>query len=132
MASEVDSQRFRSTSRQRSEQNGREASAAGLPQIGHGFPIRLPEPSAPPPGASDPPPGAWPGPASLGGLAGIQPAESDRETLAAQERDRFVQRQPHHIGVGADQLDHERAGDALDGVATGFAAPFAGAYIGLN
>jgi hypothetical protein len=38
MLYEFDSHRLRSTSRQRSEQNGRELPWAGLPQIGHGLP----------------------------------------------------------------------------------------------
>jgi hypothetical protein len=61
-----DSQRFRSTSRQRGEQNGAVAGLAGLPHSGQGF---------------DPP---FDSPASAGGLAGIEPAEADRKTLAAQ------------------------------------------------
>ena len=61
-----DSQRFRSTSRQRGEQNGAVAGLAGLPHSGQDF---------------DPP---FDSPASAGGLAGIEPAEADRKTLAAQ------------------------------------------------
>src|SRR5438552_1678725 len=115
-----DSQRFRSTSRQRGEQNGAVAGFAGLPHSGQGF---------------DPPfdsPASLGLPAAWGGLAGIEPAEADRKALAAQQRDRFVERQADDIGVGADHLDHERSGDALHGVAAGFAAPFAGADIGLD
>src|SRR6185503_18362001 len=96
-----DSQRFRSTSRQRGEQNGAVAGLAGLPHSGQG-------------------------------LAGIEPAEPDRKTFAAEQRHRFVERQADDVGVGADHLDHERSGDALHGVAAGFAAPFAGADIGLD
>src|SRR3990170_4760151 len=103
-----------STSRQRSEQNGLEASTAGLPQIGHFF-------AAPLLGAG-----------GLGGSAGIEPAETDRKALAAEQRDRLVERQADDIGVGADHLDHEPPGDALHGVAAGLAAPFAGADIGLD
>ena len=61
-----DSQRFRSTSRQRGEQNGAVAGLAGLPHSGQGF---------------DPP---FDSPALAGGLAGIEPAEADRKALAAQ------------------------------------------------
>src|SRR5438132_1290336 len=70
--------------------------------------------------------------AAGGGLAGIQPAEADRKTLAAEQRDRFIERQANDVAVGADHLDHERSGDALHRVAAGFAAPFAGADIGLD
>src|ERR1700684_3419866 len=114
MAYEFDSQRFRSTSRQRSEQNGREASMAGLPQIGSGLPETLA------------------GPASSGGLVGIQPAEANRETFAAEQRDRLIERQADDIAVGAAHLDHDRSGDALHRIAAGLAAPFAGADIGLD
>ena len=67
-----DSQRFRSTSRQRGEQNGAVAGLAGLPHSGQGF---------------DPPfdsPASLGLPAAWGGLAGIEPAEADRKALAAQ------------------------------------------------
>src|SRR5450631_1915455 len=89
---------------------------AGLPQIGHGFSLAAP----------------WPARASPGGLAGIQPAEADRKAFAAEQRDRFIERQAHDIAVGADHLDHERSGDTLHGIAAGLAAPFAGADIGLD
>src|SRR5947208_6615088 len=107
-----DSQRFRSTSRQRGEQNGAVAGFDGLPHSGQGFdpPFDLPASLA----------------VSLGGSGGIEPAEADRKTLAAQERDRFVERQADDVAVGADHFDHERSGDALHRVAAGFAAPFAG------
>ncbi len=61
-----DSQRFRSTSRQRGEQNGAVAGLAGLPHSGQGF---------------DPP---FDSPGSFCGSGGIQPAEADRKALAAQ------------------------------------------------
>jgi len=67
-----DSQRFRSTSRQRGEQNGAVAGLAGLPHSGQGFE----GPFVP-----------SPDPASWGESGGIQPAEADRKTLAAQQRD---------------------------------------------
>jgi hypothetical protein len=74
MAYEFDSQRFKSTSRQRSEQNGREASTAGLPQIGHGLPETFADCLA----------DSLADPASSGGLVGIQPAEANRKTFAAE------------------------------------------------
>jgi hypothetical protein len=67
-----DSQRFRSTSRQRGEQKGAVAGLAGLPHSGQGFEAPLDSP------ASLGLPAAW------GGLAGIEPAEADRKALAAQ------------------------------------------------
>lgn len=84
-----DSQRFRSTSRQRGEQNGAVAGFDGLPHSGQGF---------------DP---AFDSPALAGGLAGIEPSEADRKALAAHQRDRLVERQADDIGVGADHLHHE-------------------------
>src|SRR4051794_41869007 len=113
-----DSQRFRSTSRQRSEQNGREPSLAGLPQIGQPF-LDLLE-------------GFWPGAAGLSGLGGIQSPEPNRKTFAAEQSDGLVQRQTDDVGVGADHLDHERSDHALDGLATRFSWPLAGAAIGLH
>src|SRR4051812_23344525 len=62
-----DSQRLRSTSRQRGEQNGAVAGLAGLPHSGQDFD----------------PPFASPASAAWGGLAGIEPAEPDRKALAA-------------------------------------------------
>src|SRR5687767_7026597 len=62
----------------------------------------------------------------------VEPAETDRIALAAQQAHRLVKRQPDHIAVGADQLDHEGAGNALDRVAAGLAAPFAGGEVGLD
>src|SRR5258708_18396124 len=97
MVYDPDNQRFRSTSRQRSEQKGFEASRAGLPQIGHFLADRLAA--------------ALPEPARLGGLAGIQPAEADRKTLAAEQRDRFIDRQSDAVGVGPDYLEHHPSRD---------------------
>src|SRR5437016_14300820 len=94
-----DSQRFRSTSRQRGEQNGAVAGLDGLPHSGQGF---------------DPP---FDSPASAGGLAGIEPAESDRKSLAAQECDRIVERLADDTSEVAEHIDRERSGDALQGVA---------------
>src|SRR6059036_3499980 len=92
-----ESQRCRSTSRQRGEQNGAVAGLDGLPHSGQGFD---------PPFFSSPPE-----PGCSGGLAGIEPAEADRKALAAHQRNRFVERQADDVGVGADHLDHERSGD---------------------
>src|SRR6266568_5682797 len=55
----------------------------------------------------------------------IQPAEMQRVALASEQRHGLVQRQADHIGVGADQLDHEGPGEPLDRIAAGLAAPFA-------
>src|SRR5215468_12681829 len=62
----------------------------------------------------------------------VEPAEADRIALAQQQRRRLVERQAHDVGIGADHLDDEAAGDALCGVGTGLAAPFAGGEIGLD
>src|SRR6516225_9380667 len=64
-------------------------------------------------------------PASLSHRNRVEPAEADRKAFAAEQRGGLVERQADHVGVGADHLDHERAGDALHRVAAGFAAPFA-------
>ena len=82
--------------RQRGEQNGSVGSWAGLPQIGHFFGL--------PPGPAPP----------VGSAGGIEPTEADRKTLAAEQRDRFIERQSDHVGIGADHLDHERSRNALD------------------
>src|SRR6187549_3551815 len=62
----------------------------------------------------------------------VEPAEVDREALAGQQRRSFVQRQADDVGVGADDLDDEAAGEPLRGVATGLVAPLTGGEIGLN
>src|SRR6266545_1643763 len=62
----------------------------------------------------------------------VEPAEPDRVALAGKQRGHLVERQPHHVAVGADHLDDEAAGDALGGIAAGLAAPFAGGEIGLD
>src|SRR6187402_1886214 len=63
---------------------------------------------------------------------GVEPAEADRKALAAEQRRGLVERQADDVGVGPHHLHHEGAGDALHGIAAGFAAPFAGADIGLD
>ena len=67
-----ESQRFRSTSRQRGEQNGAVAGLDGLPHSGQGFDPALDSPAL-----------AW-------GLAGIEPAEANRKAFAAEQRNRLV------------------------------------------
>src|SRR5258707_13881579 len=62
----------------------------------------------------------------------VEPAEMDRIAFAAEQRGRFIKRQADHVGIGADQLDDERAGKPLDGVAAGLAAPLTGRQIGLQ
>src|SRR5215831_11277288 len=62
-------------------------------------------------------------------LRRVEPAEMDRVAFASEQHGRFVERQTDHIGVRADDLDDEQTGKALDGVATRFAAPFAGGEI---
>jgi hypothetical protein len=52
--------------------------------------------------------------------------------LAAEQRDRFGQRQADDVGVGADQPLDEGAGEALNRVAAGLAAPFAACQIGVD
>src|SRR5262245_58497171 len=64
--------------------------------------------------------------------SGIQPTEMNREALAGQERKRLVKRQPDYIAIGAHDLDRESAGQPLDRIAAGLAAPFAGGEIGLD
>ena len=56
----------------------------------------------------------------------------DRIALARQQRRGLVERQADDVGVGADDLDDEGAGDALHRIAAGLAAPFAGGEIGLD
>ncbi len=62
----------------------------------------------------------------------VGPAVAHRIALAGQQRHGLGERQADHIGVGAHQLHHEGAGKALDGIAAGLAAPFAGGEIGLD
>src|SRR4029450_12450916 len=53
------------------------------------------------------------------------PELAPREALALEHADHLGERQAHDIGVGADQLHHERSGDALDGITPGLSLPFA-------
>ena len=114
-------------SAQRREQNGRNCSTSGLPQIGQvlggGRPHRhyvfiRDEPATEA--------------ALCRRRQRVDPAGVDREPFAGQQRHGLVERQAHHVGVGADQLDDERAGDALGRIAAGLAAPLAGGEIGVK
>ena len=57
--------------------------------------------------------------------ADVEPAEAHGVALPAQQVDRLVERETDHGAVGSDELDDEGAGNALDGIAAGLAAPFA-------
>src|SRR3954453_500176 len=117
------SQRCRSTSAQRLLQNGRNFSAAGLRQIGQQLARALSSLTVM---ASIPPMMWWRAtPASHR----AEPAETDGVALPRQQRRHFVEREPHDIAVGADDLDDEAAGNSLRGIAPGFSAPFAGCQI---
>src|SRR6516162_6009030 len=63
---------------------------------------------------------------------GVDPAEMDRIALAAEQRQRLVQRQADNVGIGTDELDHKSASDALRSIAARFATPFAGGEIGFD
>src|SRR6185437_14333045 len=65
-------------------------------------------------------------------LHGVEPAEADRVTLAAEQAHGFIQWQPDHIAVRADDLDDEGSGDALRRVAAGLAAPLARRQVSLD
>src|SRR5262245_22062703 len=62
----------------------------------------------------------------------VEPAEADWIALTGEQRRGLVERQPDHVGVGADDLHDEAAGDALCGIAAGLAAPLTGGEIGLD
>src|SRR5215472_7996235 len=72
------------------------------------------------------------GMSETGASPGVDPAEMDRITLAAKKRQGLIEWQADNIGIRADQLDDKGAGNALRGIASGFAAPFAGGEISLN
>src|SRR5688572_14321833 len=55
-----------------------------------------------------------------------------RIALAGKESDGLVERQADDGRVGTDELDHERPGNALDGVAAGLVAPFGAGEIALD
>ena len=75
---------------------------------------------------------AAPFPIAASAHAALSQAEANRKALAVEERHRLVERQPDHVGIGADELHHEGAGKALDGVAAGLAAPFAGGEVAVE
>src|SRR5437773_12378619 len=56
----------------------------------------------------------------------------DRIPLADKEGHDLVERQADDVAVGSHELHHERAGEALNGVAAGLATPFAGGEIALR
>src|SRR5215510_14620472 len=62
----------------------------------------------------------------------VEPARADRIVLAREEPGHFIEREADDVGVGADDLDDEAAGDALRRVTAGLAAPFARGEIGLD
>src|SRR5262245_22265271 len=70
--------------------------------------------------------------APLCGSDRVEPAEMHRITFAGEQGCRLVKRQAHNVGVGADDLHHERSGQALDGIAAGLVAPFARGQVGLE
>src|SRR5919112_1943362 len=55
----------------------------------------------------------------------VEPAEPDRIPLPVEQGCRLVERQADDVGIGADQLDHEGAGEPLDGIAARLATPLA-------
>src|SRR5215217_3141293 len=65
-------------------------------------------------------------------LSHVEPRKPDRIALAVEERDGLVERHPDDVRVGADELDRERAGETLDSIAAGLAAPLAGGEIALH
>ena len=96
-------------------------SSAGLPQIGHWLVGSIGHKQ------------------NMGSAAGapasnsrVEPAEMNRIPLAGEQRHRLVQRQADDVGIGTDDLDQKRPGDALRRIAAGLAAPFAGGQIGLE
>src|SRR5262249_26002493 len=62
----------------------------------------------------------------------VEPADPDRKALACEQRRGLIERQPDDVGIGADALHHEAAGNALCRIAAGLAAPLTGGEIGLD
>src|SRR3954465_4089231 len=62
----------------------------------------------------------------------VEPRKADRIALAVEERDRLVERHADDVGIRADELDREGAGEPRNGVAAGLAAPLAGSEIALH
>src|SRR6516225_11007936 len=108
-------------SAQRLLQNGAYFSAAALRQIGHGWALmRLLSVMA----------CIWEDRKRTSNRA--EPAEADGIALAGQQRRGLIQRQPHNIAVGSDDLDNEATRNPLRGITAGLAAPFAGRQVGLD
>src|SRR6202049_376069 len=63
---------------------------------------------------------------------GADPAETDGIPLARQQGRHFIERKPHYVAVGADDLDNEAPPNPLGGIAASLAAPFARGEIGLD
>src|SRR5580704_6768176 len=62
----------------------------------------------------------------------VQPIEMHRIALAIEKIQRLLQRQADDIRGRTDELQHEGAGLALDGVAACLAAPFSAREIGVE
>ena len=58
-------------------------------------------------------------------MCGSDPVVVNRITFALKQCGGLIKWQTNNIGVGADELDNEDTGNALDGIPTGLAAPFA-------
>src|SRR5262249_12412164 len=56
----------------------------------------------------------------------VEPAEADRVALAREQRGHLVERQPHHVAVGAHDLHDKPACDALRPLAAGLDPPLPG------
>src|SRR5690606_10192549 len=65
-------------------------------------------------------------------LTCLEPVEMKREALARQQRRHLRERQADDIRVRADDLLHKAAGEALDRVAAGLAAPLARGDVALD
>src|SRR4051812_14977222 len=114
---------------QRAEQNGWLAWLEGLPQVGHGrdgFRRTISADMASP---------IW-GSARAGSNRGqgrsVEPVEVHGVALAGEQTDGLVEGQTDDRRIGAHELDHKGAGDALDGVAAGLVAPFGAGEIGFD
>src|SRR5689334_1665915 len=57
--------------------------------------------------------------------SGLGPCSRHVKAFAGHQRRYLVKRQADDIAVGTDELLHESAGNALDGIGTGLAAPLA-------
>jgi len=125
MAYRPDSQRDRSTSLQRCEQNGRKSGAIGLLQFAHfgmrGCVSSLSALSCIVGGSLSGAPTCL----SLGLNVGrVHPAVMDRKAFAGEQLHDLGQRQADDIRIGAIELLNEATRKPLDGIAASFAAPF--------